>query len=421
MHLPITTITESAKNSNRKNKVLRTKAALVNEFIEKNKILSKSYTQIQPLEFLEKYFEKIFILKETFGRIEYISTDDLAEHFLYSDVYIYYNNYDKYPKNKLLTDINFLIVDIDGISSKELRQLVNYTLKAIKYKPSYVLNSGSGLHLIYKIENINLQQNYTKYYNYKQFINNVNLALQQRFVHKKLNYKVDIHSITQPYRLPGSTTKFGQQSVLFKVSDKVYNINEIAKWLHVELPKPINKLKNKNKNENRKKYNDNNLLYIPRNNQQFYTWLLGKKDEVVVGNRYMYLFSVAIAAYKTRIPKTNLEKDLYNLVAYFNSRDHIKIKEQEVEKALKGYNNKAVTVRWQTMSNWTGIQSEVKRNYLPRELHLEKCNAIRKINSKAKQQKAVELYNKGYTQKHIANILKVSDRQVRKYLKYNKK
>jgi hypothetical protein len=410
MHLPITTITESAKNSNRKNKVLRTKAALVNEFIEKNKILSKSYTQIQPLEFLEKYFEKIFILKETFGRIEYISTDDLAEHFLYSDVYIYYNNYDKYPKNKLLTDINFLIVDIDGISSKELRQLVNYTLKAIKYKPSYVLNSGSGIHLIYCIKRINLEQNYIKYYNFKKFINNVNLALQRRFVRKNSNYKVDIHSITQPYRLPGSATKLGKQSVLFQVSDKVYNINEIAKWLHVELPKPINKPKNKN--ENRKKYNDNNLLYIPRNNQQFYTWLLGKKDEVVVGNRYMYLFSVAIAAYKTRIPKTNLEKDLYNLVAYFNSRDHIKIKEQEVEKALKGYNNKAVTVRWQTMSNWTGIQSDIKRNYCSRKIHLKKMNSIRRLNSEDLAEKAKSLIKKGYKKADVARILKISRQHV---------
>lgn len=418
MHLPITNITESAKNSNRKNKVLRTKAALVNEFIKKNKILSKSYPQIQPIEFLEKYFEKIYVLKENFGRIEYINTDDLGKHFLYADIYIYYNNYKNYPKDKLLTDINFLIVDIDYISSEDLKHFIKYTLQKIRCKPNYILNSGSGLHLIYKIENINLQQNYTKYYNYKQFINNVNLALQQRFVHKKLNYKVDIHSITQPYRLPGSTTKFGQQSVLFKVSDTAYNINTLAKWLCVALPTPI---KNNIKNENKIKKANNNILHIPRGKKQFYYWLLSKKADVVVGKRYMYMFSLAIAAYKAKVNINILKNDLNNVVAYFNKNSNNKIKDNEIYKALKGYCNKATLVKWETMSKWTGIQSEVKRNYLPRELHLEKCNAIRKINSKAKQQKAVKLYNAGYTQKHIANILKVSDRQVRNYLKNNKK
>jgi hypothetical protein len=408
-------ITQNVKKTNKKNNVLQHSNYLKNEFIKKNKILANSYTQIQPFYFLEKYFKKIYVLKENFGRIEYINTDDLGKHFLYNDIYIYYNNYKNYPKDKLLIDINFLIVDIDYISSEDLKHFIKYTLQKIRCKPNYILNSGSGLHLIYKIENINLQQNYTKYYNYKQFINNVNLALQQRFVHKKLNYKVDIHSITQPYRLPGSTTKFGQQSVLFQVSDTAYNINTLAKWLCVALPTPI---KNNIKNENKIKKANNNILHIPRGKKQFYYWLLSKKADVVVGKRYMYMFSLAIAAYKAKVNINILKNDLNNVVAYFNKNSNNKIKDNEIDKALKGYCNKATLVKWETMSKWTGIQSEVKRNFRSREEHLYLLRKLQEGRKELNEIKIKKLIAEGYNKTEIAKKLKISRRNLYKTYKH---
>lgn len=383
------------------------------QFINKNVVLTQHFTQIMPLLFLEKIFNNNKYINGVIAGtgFEQVFFDDIVYYYQRNDFYIYYNSYlNDFVSSKTLKAVYFFVVDIDYINKEELITLIAKTIKRMKFKPNYIVNSGSGIHCLYQIYP---EQAYKHKLNQ---LNAVNTAIQQRFSNSKAKYKVDVHGLTQAYRLPGSQTKLWQSSTIWQVHKNIYTAKELAVWLGIKWNTKI-KLKNSKNNTNTRK---NNIATMPNayNGNKFYLWLLGNKHKINVGHRYMYLFGLCIAAYKCKVSKNILMFDLEQTLKYFNRRDNVKIKSDEINKALNGYSNKFVHVRWETMQSWFHtINNTVKRNYRDRKTHLRICNYIKKAEKESRASKAIKLYSKGYTQKHIANILGVTDRTVRNYLK----
>ena len=250
------------------------------EFLQKNEILAKHFELVKPLHFLKVVFgdlnrEHCLVFgkkKAQKGSIERIILEDVIDYFDCDNVYIpYCDFFDNYPKSKLAKTLYAFCIDLDYIKPRYLQFLIECKIKLHKIKPTYVYNSGQGVHLIYVLsEPIEL------YNSIKNKCDKVLKNLRKKFIIKGQNkktkkiYQVDSLRLTQPYRVPGSLTKLGQVSTVYKVGDKV-NIENLAdwckiKWCKMKMPKKIIEKKEKNKN---------NIDYMPNAKKYFYGhWFL---------------------------------------------------------------------------------------------------------------------------------------------------
>jgi hypothetical protein len=385
------------------------------EFLQKNQILEQYYNVVDPLEFLESVFGNlnqehciVFGKKDNQkGSVERIILEDVIDFFQFDNVYIpYCSFFYNYPKSKLAKTLYAFCIDLDYIKPRYLQFLIECKIKLHKIKPTYLYNSGQGVHLVYVLaEPIEL------YHSIKNKCDKILKNLRKKFIIKGQNkntkkiYKVDSLRLTQPYRIPGSLTKLGQVSLIYKSGRKI-EISELADWCGIKMKKPK---KTKTIIKGKKK---NNIEYLPNGNLRFYQHCLMRCfEEVQEGHRYLSMFALAIVAWKCRVPKSELQKALWALVEWWNDPDNPyfdfshPIKPQEVEKALSGYNQKATLCPKERLEEWFGFKfNPPKRNGRKRNEHLKRVHAERK----GKTRELVRLYLEANPGAPITEIAKVS-------------
>lgn len=348
------------------------------------------------------------VLEKSATKIQKVDNiDDLWPFFNRSDAYMFYNSYFSYVKQELLKTVEWFVIDVDYVRSKALKSFMK-VINNTRCKPNYILNSGSGVHLIYLIEPIEA------YNKNKKLLKDINIALQTFYKvrSEKYNYKIDMHSITHAYRLPGSLTKLGQVSRLYLVKNNRYKLEELANWLNIKNAKYDLK-----KSKFNPKSGNSNILYKPNARAGFFWWLVNQMEFVGVGHRYLYLFSLAIAGYKVNLNKETLYEELLKAFRFFNTRDRGKLERNEIDKALEGYSQRFVRVRWETIKEWTGLRESVKRVGLPMHLHIKKMVLAKVLKKEARKERTLKLKEKGYKVKDIAKILSLSEKTIRRYLK----
>ena len=372
-------------------------------FEQKNSYLSKFYEFVPPLTFLEKNFEEIF---GTVENKKIISCDlcfnDILPFFERNDFYIYYQEYrNNFVSKKTLSFIRFLIVDIDKIQSYQRFTKIFKKIEKLKIQPNYILNSGSGIHLIFKIEKVK----------YIKELDDLYINFQKKICEAIPDAEVDIHGFVQPYRLPGSLTKFFERTTLWKVGTKKHKIKDIEAFLAEEKKEIVEEKQEQKKEIQRQKQN---IKYMPAGGKNFWKWFCQKARDVEVGHRYMYMFSLAIVGYKTRISREVVEKKLKDVQERFNERDKEKILDVEVENAMCGYSQKFVRVKWETLSRWTNIEKErnTRRNGRSREEHLKVARKKKEEKTKKRKEEIQRLLEAGYTKAKIAEILGISRQTV---------
>jgi len=410
---------------------LSTKDRLRLEFTEKNKILEQYYEITSPVEFLQSVFRSldqehciVFGKQEKIkGTIEKIILEDVQNYLGCNNVYIpYCTFFNNYPKNKLAKTLYAFCIDIDYIKPKWLDGLIKYKINMHKIKPTFIFNSGQGVHLIYVLsEPIEL------YNHVKEKCNKILKNLREKFIIKGQNkntkkiYKVDSLRLSQAYRIPGSLTKLNQVSMVFKVGNKI-NIEELADWCKIKFNNKKIKMKTKERKERE------NIDYLPNAKKHFYGHCLMRcYQEVEEGHRYLSMFALAVVAWKCRIPKKELEQDLWGLVEMWNDPDNPyqsfthPVKPQEVEKALQGYNKKATLCPKEKLEEWFGFKfNPTKRNYRTRQDHLEIARAVRNAKISTSNKIKVEAYlkaNPGISISEISRITGMSRNTIRKYVR----
>ena len=366
------------------------------EFNEKSAILEKYWQPSSPTDYYEDMYGSkgneimpytLSDAKPAIQRAQNI--DEVLQIAVFrNDVYAYSCSFfGDWPKEGLLKDVYAFVIDLDGVSPVDLRVLLKREIK--KLPPTYIVNSGQGIHLVYMftapVACYKVRQKAMK-----QAIK----ALAGLFKVKTYSYKVDpTATLVHPYRVVGSRTKLGQIAKAYKVGEK-RGVVEMLKLLDIDTH--LFEEHKKKPTTKRKASQHSNVAVLPTGRVRFYDSTYERvRHEVDEGHRYLSLFALAIIAYKCRVPREQIEKDISDLVDLFNQKEHMKlVKEKEIEKAMMGYSQKFVKVNSYTLEEYLGFQfhRKIKRNGLNRNEHLQMARAIKSAKEKAKREVQMKRY-----------------------------
>lgn len=267
-------------------------------------------------------------------------------------------------------DIHAFIIDMDNVYSGVLLSALRNAWNTEKEElpmPTYIVNSGTGLHLYfllkepvphYQCNAENIDQLYRR------------LAVQQTT--KRIYLQKQVQWFGQDFRMAGSLNKYNWKNEVFKVGEK-WDIDELGKavglkdahFVRYEEPRK-KKAVQRDRTKNRPKRKG------WRCNRGFYDYTLERcRNETKEGTRYMSFCALAVIAWKCNVPINEVEQDLLGLIPKYNEGAVRKIKEKEVQHALRMYNEKAMLTQRERLQDWIGWEYRpAKRNGRKRAVHL---------------------------------------------------
>lgn len=339
--------------------------------------------------------------------------------------------------------VHSMTFDIDAVTPKHLMTLLYQIEQNIVPKPTYISNSGHGLHLYYVFK-----------YPIKAYWKN----LQELTLFKKALTDViwtsytsndpdtEYQSITQGFSLPGSATKLGKgyNVEVYKVGD-VITLHELmahlrfqAETIEITALEPILQREEKNGLKDYKVFNseklkldfkskeekirriktkydvshmesfsklslleakekypewyqkrivDKNPLGCWKTSDKLYLWWLNKmRTEIKVGKRYHSVAVLAALAYKSGVDFERLKEDAFSMIDHYNKLDNANDKpftKKDVLAALTMYDIKHAHLSIKLIELKTGVSiKRNKRNGLSRSENL--------IGARLKQQQYLE-------------------------------
>lgn len=305
----------------------------------------------------------------------------------------------------MAVDLDHII--IDGEKPSGLISLWNGHIEAVEDipKPTYIVSSGTGLHLYYVFDKpIPLFQDTAKQ------LQNLKHELTFKiwgYGVVKIDNVADIQQegIYQGFRMPGTITKAGDRTRAFLTGDKVSlehlngYVEEKNRVTRYTTKKELTKAKAKELYpewyERRiEQKQPPGVWHISRN---LYDWW---KREILqnarVGHRYWCMMTLSVYAYKCGMydekhnpnPVTyeELENDCYEVMEHFETLtndDTNHFNEADVLDALEAYNSKWVRYPRDTIEYRCGFPlPHNKRNGQKQAYHLEEARAIRDIRQK---------------------------------------
>lgn len=294
-----------------------------------------------------------------------------------------------------------LVVELDNLRVKDGKQIGLYNLikqfsedgngKAILPKPTYLVASGTGLHLYYVFENpVPLFPNVVKSFQaYKRILTT---KLWNKYVttsYKK--HEVQQESLFQGFRVVGTLTKKGDRVEAFRIGEKV-----TIEYMNEFVPKKeqidtvyVSKLTREEAKEKYPEWYERRVVKGEDKkhwvcNEALYEWWKNRiLTEAAVGHRYYCLMALVIYAIKCDIPYERLEADCFEVMEQFEKMtvdEDNHFTEKDVMDALVCYEDKSlVTYPINSIMNRSGLEIEKsKRNGRPRHKHIAMVNATRK-------------------------------------------
>ena len=368
----------------------------VREFHEKSMILGKYYDLRSFYEFVEDVFpglESFMVITGSAG-FKQMGADELCDYQAdKDDVYVVPASFiNGYYSDGTCKDMYALVVDVDRVKPKTLDIIINNgNLGEHIPMPTYITNSGSGLHLYYVF------QKKVPYYPKNRKILKEMYRTLCGITKQRIAAKTDWHSVVQPFRLPGSQTKLGQVVTGYRCGDK-WNVRDLAKRLGVDAEEldmvertlmsqeeyKTWKAKKIASGEHRK---PKRVYKLQEGNEGFYQYCLQRCFvDTVEGRRYMSMVALSVVAYKVGIEKDRLESDLQDLLLQYNHIGSV-ITQKEAQKAMRAYNARALKCSSATLEKWFGwefkrIQKQKSRGRTQSE-HLKMARFVRdEINGK---------------------------------------
>lgn len=385
---------------------------LQEEFLWKNSILKRFYTATPFYEFVNDVFPDLEKLMVITGETTYreMDLDELMEYQSdRADVYVTPASFiHGCYSASTCKDIYALVVDLDRINPETLKAIIdNGNLGMRTPMPTYIVNSGSGVHFYYVF-----QEPIPHYYRNQPILKNMYRNLCG-ITQKNILAKTDWHSITQPFRMPGTLTKLGQIVTAWECGEK-WKPEVLAKRVGVndeelELKRrPLLSQQEYNEkkatwesgteDEKPKKKSKKRKTWVSslEGNTGFYVSCLQRcYEKTPEGTRYRSMMALTVVARKCGYPKEQLEDDLLQLLDYYNQIGK-RMNQSEVKKALRMYNEKALQTRSITLESWFGwdfprIKDKIKgtqnRPAMSRAEILEEARAIRDIRMRRQGRK----------------------------------
>lgn len=386
------------------------------DFTDKNNMLAKRYPQVSPLDYYLTMFgrdvdeEHVLLLLHDGQKYHKLSDIDeiLTISQQRSDAFIFPSTfYHGFVNMSTLQKLYAITIDLDGVSPRDLANLMMHNYTGVR--PSRIVNSGHGVHLVYMFTAPIECYNYVKPV-IAQMAKILKARLSTLLQDGHADYKT---SIIQSYRVVGSLTKLGQIATAYAVDD-AWEVTRLAKLLHVTWP-------TKNKIQQADKPQKAQVLYIPNAQPGLYGYCLRRMSEVPEGNRYTAMFALAIVAYKCKVDKDALQQSLISCMEQYNDRgDATIVRMSEVRKALRGYSQKFVRVTAKQLEDYFGwsFARATKRNGRKQRDHLliasATAAAVRKVD-KTQKIRAYLAQNPNATTRQMATDLHMSKSTIAKY------
>lgn len=307
-----------------------------------------------------------------------------------------------------------IAIDLDGIGVKELGWLLGY-MKGGEGGRRYpianmIVNSGHGVHVYYLLE-----KPVAMYEPLVKLLNKLKAGLTRIIWNVSQYDDVQMQSVIQGFRVPGSLTKFGKPVVAFcNYEAPLYTLEELNRYVpdRSEFKKEVNYHLSK---EELKQLSDNNG-YIPTGvtlqeaqklwpewyasrvvgkshigktwkvNRGLYDWWLKKlreSGEVKEHHRYWCILTLVVFAVKCNVPREVVERDALSLVDPFNKLSSTvdnPFTVEDVMDAMRAYDAKYNKWPRHTIESTSGIRvPSCRRNGRKQAAHLKRARVLRDL------------------------------------------
>lgn len=289
-----------------------------------------------------------------------------------------------------------MAIDLDGVTSSErfdfLMEQINHGDKMIGFiwglpRPTYIVSSGTGLHLYYVFEQpIPLLKTVVKELE----------KLKRRLTWQawtqgssELHDSVQYESLFQGFRIVGTATKSGSRAKAYKTGERV-TIEYLNKFVPEEYQSKDFAYKSKLSLEEAKKkypewYQKRIVEERPRETWtckvDLYNWWIRKIHEgATQGHRYWCVMTLATYAKKCGVSYDKLFADSVSMLDFLNSKgDEFTL--NDIMRALEAYNDNYITYPIDAIVTKTDIKIEKnKRNYRKQKQHLKIARFARDLN-----------------------------------------
>lgn len=291
-----------------------------------------------------------------------------------------------------------LTIDLDGLIVKNgddpfgLRTLFHQIENIERIPmPTYIVSSGTGLHLYYVFEKpIMLFPNVVK--QLQKYKRELTRIIWQGYI-TKFEDNVQYESLFQGFRVVGTITKKGERARAFETGKPV-DMDYMNQFVDDEFKTDDFVYKsNLTLAKAKEKYPDWYEKRIVKK-QPKGTWIC-KRDlydwwkqrmlkEAKTGHRYYCLMMLAVYARKSGIEQEELENDAFMFMEILDrlpADENNPFNEKDVIDALQAYDDRYITYPINSISYLTDIHIEKnRRNYRSQEVHLKRARLVQSID-----------------------------------------
>lgn len=329
-----------------------------------------------------------------------IVTDELRElGDLYGTDFTIMSPISYYGKRRTGKNARYLYAmtfDLDGVGMPQLRDVLHQMNKEILPKATFVVNSGTGLHLYYVLD-----QPIPMYPQNQRYLKEMKYALTRRIWNRFTSAikEPQMQGIMQGFRVIGSSSKLGEDYPVtaFRHGGKVsfeYLFGFIPESSgEREKIRSIMQKSNLSLEDARKKYPDwyeRRIVNKERRGRwsikrDLYDWWLHRiRDEIGVGHRFYGIMTLAIYAKKCGIDEDELRRDAFSLLEPYDEmsvEDINRFTKDDIVCALEMFNEDYVTFPRDDIAKLSGLSMPVnKRNGRTQEEHLRRARAVQLID-----------------------------------------
>ena len=288
-----------------------------------------------------------------------------------------------------------MVFDLDGVGIPQLRDTLHQMNKDILPKATFVVNSGTGLHLYYVLsEPVPMYPQNQKYL--KELKYSLTRQIWNRFT--STIKEPQMQGILQGFRVIGSSSKLGREfpvvayrfggSVeLEKLLDYIPDSNGEQQRIQGLMRKSRLSLA-----EAKEKYPDWYERRVVRKERRgrwtvkrdLYDWWLHRiGEEIHVGHRFYGIMTLAIYAKKCDIDEDELRQDAFALLQPYDDmsiEDINRFTKDDIVCALEMFNEDYVTFPRDDIAKISGLSMPVnKRNWRKRKDHVQVMNTMKSL------------------------------------------
>ena len=285
--------------------------------------------------------------------------------------------------------------DLDGVGMPQIRDVLYQCSTGFIPTPTYLVNSGTGLHLYYFFETP-----VPMYPDNRKYLKEIKFSLTDLVwnAYTSTIKKQQKQGIFQTFRIVGGATKLGKARsypvVAYRIGNgQRYDTDTLLNCvLDPKDRRRVRSLVEKDPNtmtlaQAKQAYPDWYERRIvkgePRGtwqaNRALYDWWKQEMHrKITVGHRYFGIMSLAIFAKKCGIAKEELKRDAYSYLEEYDiltKEESNHFTRQDIRAALKAYNNDYITFPREEIARLTGVRIDAnRRNGRTQSVHVQYMN-----------------------------------------------